>query len=69
MVAKIAALPAQVRHLLLVVVAAFLTGLLEVLPSLSLSPTVVPFVGAIITYALAWVTPFITSYGVGSTGD
>lgn len=68
MIAKIAAWPAQVRHLLLLVLAALLTGLAEILPSLNLPATLLPFLGATITYALAWVTPLITSYGVGS-GD
>lgn len=60
--------PAPIRHLLLLVIAAVLTGLAEVLPSLDIPTSVLPFVMAGITYALAWVTPLIQSYGVGS-GD
>ena len=59
-------IPAPVRHLILVVLAALLTGVTELLPSVNLSPAVAPFVTAAIGYALAWVTPLVQSYGVGS---
>ena len=58
-------LPAPVRHLLLLVVAASLTGLLEALPSLDIPVDVLPFVTGLIAVILAWVTPLIQSYGLG----
>lgn len=61
----LATLPAPVRHVLLLLAAALLTGLAEVLPSLDIPTTVLPFITAAIALALAWVTPLIQAYGVG----
>lgn len=59
-------IPAPIRHFLLVVLAAVLTGLAELLPQVNISATVLPFLTAGIAYALAWVTPLVQSYGIGS---
>ena len=65
----LSSLPAPWRHFLLVVLAAVLTGLAELLPSVNISATVLPFLTAGIAYALAWVTPLVQSYGVGASED
>ena len=62
-------LPAPIRHLILLVIAAGPTRLADVVGAPGTPVTVLPFVTAAITYALAWVTPLIQSYGVGSEGD
>jgi hypothetical protein len=61
-------LPAQVRHLLLLLLAAGLTFVIEQLPSVELSPVVASAVTLLVTALLAWVTPLIQSYGLGQLG-
>lgn len=66
----IAKIPAPIRHLILVLIAAGLTGLAELLPSLDISPGLLPFVTAAIALLLAWVTPLVQSYGfTGSSSE
>jgi hypothetical protein len=63
-------LPTPVRHFILVVLAAVLTGLAELLPALdSIPSTVLPFLTAGITYLLAWVTPLVQGYGWGNVSE
>lgn len=58
-------LPAPARHLLLLILAASLTGLLKALPSLEIPDNLVPFVTGFIAVILAWVTPLVQAYGLG----
>ena len=58
-------LPATARHLLLLILAASLTGLLKTLPSLEIPDNLVPFVTGFIAVILAWVTPLVQAYGLG----
>ena len=62
-------LPAPVRHLILVVIAAILTAVGTNVDAFGLPDSYVPFVSALVTYGLAWVTPLVQSYGVGSESD
>ncbi len=62
----ISRIPAPIRHLLLVILAAALAAAAEVAPSLDISTAWLPFVTAAIAYALAWVTPLVQSYGLGA---
>jgi hypothetical protein len=60
-------LPAELRHLTLMVIVAiggFITA--EVLPTIKDNPLVVGLAGVIITAVLAWATPLVRAYGVGS---
>jgi hypothetical protein len=59
-------IPAPIRHMLLVVLAAALTAAAELAPSLNIPTAWLPFVTAGIAYALAWITPLVQSYGAGS---
>ena len=71
MIAKIAALPAPVRHGLLLLATGLLTWLgTDVIPFLQSSTAPQGgLIAAVLTGVLAVATPLVNSYGVGKTED
>lgn len=62
-------LPAPVRHAALVLLAALLTWLGESVPALDLPPVAATVLGSVVALALAWLTPLVRQYGVGSDDE
>lgn len=60
-------IPAAVQHAALLLLSALLLWVSEVIPSIdTLSPVVTAFLGAVISWAIGFIAPIISSYGVGS---
>lgn len=59
----------QARHLILLLVGALLTTLVANLDTLGLPPVLAPFVGALASAALLWLTPLTSQYGVRRQDD
>jgi uncharacterized BrkB/YihY/UPF0761 family membrane protein len=60
-------LSAEQRHLALLLIAAALAWLSSNIPNFDIDPLGASLIGALVTAALAYVTPLTRQYGVGKT--
>ena len=60
-------LPAEYRHLALILIVVVLTWSADAIPQVDIHPVVAPLLGAVVTALLAYFTPLTRQYGVGKT--
>ena len=60
-------LSAEQRHLALLLIAAALAWLSANIPNFDIDPLGASLIGALVTAAIAYVTPLTRQYGVGKT--
>lgn len=58
-------LPAEYRHLTLILIVVVLSWAATTIPVLDLDPLIAPLAAAVVTALLAYFTPLIREYGVG----
>jgi hypothetical protein len=58
-------IPAQWRHLILMLAAALLGWASDNVLNLGLSPLVASLAGVLVATAIAWLTPITRQYGIG----
>jgi hypothetical protein len=70
MIDRIAALPLPVRHAILAIVSAVLGALAEfIVPWLQGQPGAAPVAAVLLGAVLAYVTPLVQGYGLGTRSD
>ena len=60
-------LPAEYRHLALILIVVVLTWCADAIPQVEIHPLVAPLLGAVVTALLAYFTPLTRQYGRGKT--
>ena len=62
-------IPAPMRHLIIMLIAALLGWAADNVAHLNLDPIVASLAGVVIGTAILWITPLTRQYGVGKDSD